>query len=132
MAVQVPPVGDHWLHEIKHDGFRLMVRRDRDRVRLFTRNGHDWAARYPAIVGAAAQVQARSFLIDGEAVVTDERGVAAFDLLRGRAYQTHAFLWAFDLLDLDGPSATCRSTGARTVSRPCSSARRSAWNSTTM
>ena len=44
MSVPVPPVGDHWLHEIKHDGFRLMVRRDGDRVRLFTRNGHDWAA----------------------------------------------------------------------------------------
>jgi ATP-dependent DNA ligase len=41
--VQVTPTGADWLHEIKHDGFRLMVRRDGARVRLFTRNGYDWA-----------------------------------------------------------------------------------------
>jgi ATP-dependent DNA ligase len=38
------------VHEIKHDGYRLMVRRDGSRV---TRNGHDWADRYPAIADAA-------------------------------------------------------------------------------
>jgi ATP-dependent DNA ligase len=36
------PSGDLWLHEIKHDGFRMLVRRDAAGVRLFTRNGHDW------------------------------------------------------------------------------------------
>jgi ATP-dependent DNA ligase len=51
-SVQVPPAGRDWLHEIKHDGFRLMVRRAADRVRLFTRNGHDWAARYPPLPSA--------------------------------------------------------------------------------
>jgi ATP-dependent DNA ligase len=63
----VPPTGADWLHEIKHDGYRLMVRRVAGRAHLFTRNGHDWAARYPAI-GA---LRARSFPIDGEAVVAD-------------------------------------------------------------
>ena len=48
-----------------------MVRRDGGRVRLFTRTGHDWAARYPAIAAAAAALPARSFLVDGEAVVGD-------------------------------------------------------------
>jgi len=48
-----PPSGPLWIHEIKHDGYRLMVRRDSARVRCFTRNGHDWASRFPAI-GAAA------------------------------------------------------------------------------
>jgi bifunctional non-homologous end joining protein LigD len=47
------PAGPEWLHEIKHDGYRLIVVRDGARVRLFTRNGHDWASRYPLIVEAA-------------------------------------------------------------------------------
>ena len=38
-----PPSGPDWVHEIKHDGYRLMVRRDGPRVRCFTKNGHDWA-----------------------------------------------------------------------------------------
>jgi ATP-dependent DNA ligase len=45
-----PPSGPLWVHEIKHDGYRLMVRRDGSRGRCFTRNGHDWADRFPAIV----------------------------------------------------------------------------------
>jgi len=47
-----PPSGPLWVHEIKHDGYRLMVRRDGLRVRCFTRNGYDWADRFPAIVDA--------------------------------------------------------------------------------
>ena len=64
-----PPSGPLWVHEIKHDGYRLMVRRDGSRVRCFTRNGHDWADRFPAIVDAAQRLKAPSFLIDGEAVI---------------------------------------------------------------
>jgi ATP-dependent DNA ligase len=97
--VKAPPASGDWLH-IKHDGYRLMVQRAGVRVRLFTRNGHDWAARYSAIVTAAAALQARSFLIDGEAVIADARGVASFNLLRGRAREQPAFLWAF------GPAIT--------------------------
>jgi bifunctional non-homologous end joining protein LigD len=41
-----PPAGSNWIHEIKHDGFRLMARRDPVGIRLITRRGHDWAARY--------------------------------------------------------------------------------------
>jgi bifunctional non-homologous end joining protein LigD len=48
-----PPTGPDWVHEIKHDGYRLMVQRDGARVRCFTRNGHDWADRFSAIVEAA-------------------------------------------------------------------------------
>ncbi|WP_081851336.1 hypothetical protein [Bradyrhizobium sp. URHD0069] len=60
-----PPSGPLWVHEIKHDGYRLTVRRDGSRVRCFTRNGHDWADRFPAIVDAALRIKAQSFLIDG-------------------------------------------------------------------
>ena len=48
-----PPSGPLWVHEIKHDGYRLMVRRDGARVRCFTSNGHDWSDRFPAIVEAS-------------------------------------------------------------------------------
>jgi bifunctional non-homologous end joining protein LigD len=63
-----PPTGPGWLHEIKHDGFRLMARRDAASVRLLTRNGYNWSARFPAILETASALQAHSCLIDGEAV----------------------------------------------------------------
>jgi bifunctional non-homologous end joining protein LigD len=69
-----PPSGPLWVHEIRHDGYRLMVRRDGLRVRCFTRNGHDWADRFPAIVDAALRIKAQSFLIDGEAVIIGDDG----------------------------------------------------------
>jgi hypothetical protein len=58
--VATPHTGPDWFHEIKHDGIRLLVRRDGDCVRAFTRNGNDWTARYPAIVAAASALRARS------------------------------------------------------------------------
>jgi ATP-dependent DNA ligase len=64
-----PPAGPDWVHEIKHDGYRLQVRREGDAVRLFTRRGYDWSGRYPAIASTAAQLRATSFTLDGEAVV---------------------------------------------------------------
>jgi bifunctional non-homologous end joining protein LigD len=97
-----PPSGPGGLHEIKHDGFRMMVRRDAAGVRLLTRNGHDWAARYPQISEAASALQVRSFLIDGEAVVCDGDGMPSFDRLRYRRADGAVFLFAFDLLEING------------------------------
>jgi ATP-dependent DNA ligase len=57
------------VHEIKHDGYRPIVRRDGATVRLFTRRGYDWTDRYPAIATAAGKPRAKSFTMDGEAVV---------------------------------------------------------------
>ena len=51
-AAGCPPSGPDWIHEIKHDGFRLMVRQDSVGIRLLTGNGHDWSDRYPLIVEA--------------------------------------------------------------------------------
>src|SRR5215831_10626298 len=69
-----PPSGTGWVHEIKHDGYRLIVRRNGPTVRLYTRNAYDWTARLPAIAAAAAQIEAKSFTIDGEAVVLGPPG----------------------------------------------------------
>jgi bifunctional non-homologous end joining protein LigD len=98
-----PPSGPNWIHEIKHDGYRMMARRDGERVRLLTRNGNDWSERFPAIVAAVEALDIGSCLIDGEVVACDERGLAVFDLLRNdRLIKREAHLIAFDLLELDG------------------------------
>jgi hypothetical protein len=96
-----PPAGPEWVHEIKHDGFRLIVCRRAGRVRLFTRRGFDWSERYPLIV-AAADALTQDATMDGEVVVCDDAGVANFERLQGRAHDRAAFLYAFDLLELDG------------------------------
>jgi ATP-dependent DNA ligase len=67
------PAGKDWLHEIKYDGYRLIVHRDGDRVRLLTNNGHDYTKRYPWIAEAALKNRQKSFVIDGEAVVLGRR-----------------------------------------------------------
>jgi bifunctional non-homologous end joining protein LigD len=97
-----PPSGTNWLHEIKHDGYRLMARRDSGGIRLLTRNGHDWASRYPLVVEAVNHLKVRSCLIDGEVVCCDVQGVATFQMLRHRRNERQAFLYAFDLLELNG------------------------------
>jgi bifunctional non-homologous end joining protein LigD len=97
-----PPAGRDWVHEIKHDGYRLLVRRVGDQVRLFTRRGYDWSGRYPAIAVTAMLLRARSFTLDGEAVVCGSDGVAIFDALHRRGTVSEAMLYAFDLLELDG------------------------------
>jgi ATP-dependent DNA ligase len=99
---KAPPSGPDWLHEIKHDGFRIMARRDAAGVRLFTRNGHDFGKRFPLVVTAVAALPARSCLIDGEVIVSDDAGLAVFELLRSWRYDYAAVLCAFDLLELDG------------------------------
>ena len=101
-TAKTPPTGGAWLHEIKHDGFRMLVRRDAAGVRLFTRNGHDWTGRFPLIAAAANALKARSCLIDGEAVACDEEGRPVFDRLRYRRDDRRVFLYAFDLIELDG------------------------------
>ena len=97
-----PPSGPLWVHEIKHDGYRLIMRRDGARVRCFTRNGHDWADRFPAIVDAALRINATSFLIDGEAVIARDDGTPDFHALRSRRRSHEAVLYAFDLIEHDG------------------------------
>jgi bifunctional non-homologous end joining protein LigD len=96
------PSGRDWVHEIKLDGFRMMVRRDPAGMRLLTRNGYDWTARFPLITAAAQALRAQSFLIDGEAVACDGDGVPVFDRLRYRRQDGRVFLYAFDLLELNG------------------------------
>jgi bifunctional non-homologous end joining protein LigD len=100
-GVKVP---DHpeWFHEVKHDGYRLIVQREGQRVRLFTRNGHDWSSRYPRIVEAALRNRNSSFVVDGEAVLLGVDGVSDFSGLHSRKHDTEVEFYAFDMMVSDG------------------------------
>jgi bifunctional non-homologous end joining protein LigD len=117
-----PPSGPGWIHDIKHDGFRILARRDGADVRLITRHGNDFTSRFPFIATAVSKFRVRSCLIDGEAIVCDENGLAVFDLIRGHGAGESAVLSAFDLLELDGKdlrrSPTSISRKSRGEDRP--------------
>jgi len=99
------PTGPQWAYEIKHDGFRFICRRDGDRVGVFSRRGNDYINRVPRIAEALASLRVKSVTLDGEGVVCGADGVSDFDRLRaavGRLGSRRVFLYAFDILELDG------------------------------
>jgi ATP-dependent DNA ligase len=105
MMSRTVPTGAGWAYEIKHDGFRFFCRRDGERVRCYSRGGHDWSAQLPAIVGAMRALPVTSVTLDGEVVICGADGVSQFDRMRavfGRHGSREAFLYAFDLLELNG------------------------------
>ena len=120
---KVVPAGREWLHELKMDGYRLIVQRDGDRVRLYTRNGYDWSHRYPWIVESALRNRTKQFVIDGEAVVLGVDGNSNFDALHTGKQDHEVQLYAFDLLALDGddvrslPLSTRKTSLARLLAR---------------
>jgi ATP-dependent DNA ligase len=96
------PSGSEWLHEIKHDGFRVIARKKGAQVRLYSRPGNDLTYRFPLIVERLARLRSRSCIIDGEAVACDESGVTSFNRVRYRRHDESIFLYAFDLIELNG------------------------------
>src|SRR3954463_12393883 len=76
------PAGQEWLHELKHDGYRVQLRLQDGGAALLTRNGHDWTHRFRGLPQAARDLQADMALIDGEIVVLDENGVSSFARLK--------------------------------------------------
>jgi ATP-dependent DNA ligase len=97
-----PPSGSEWLHEIKHDGFRVIARKTDGRVTLYSRLGNDLTYRFPLIVEAIGRLRARSCIIDGEAVACRDDGMADFNRIRYRHHDADVFLYAFDLIELNG------------------------------
>jgi bifunctional non-homologous end joining protein LigD len=103
------PSGDGWVHEIKFDGYRLQARIDGQSIKLLTRKGLDWTAKFRPIAEALRSLGLGSALLDGEVVVEDDAGVSSFpslqaDLKAGR-FDRMAF-YAFDLLYIDGYDLT--------------------------
>lgn len=109
LLVAEPPNGPEWTFEVKWDGYRLAVHKELDGVRVVTRGGHDWTDRFPAIAKAAAEMEAQTLILDGEAVVLDEQGRSDFGALQlalggrgGKRRASEALFYAFDLLYLNG------------------------------
>jgi ATP-dependent DNA ligase len=107
------PSGGLWIHEIKHDGFRIIARKDGDRVRLYNRPGNDLTYRFPLIVESLARLRSRSCIIDGEAVACDDNGLPSFNRIRYRRHDASVFLFAFDLIELrrSAPRSARRAQG---------------------
>ncbi|MDB5513168.1 MAG: ligase, partial [Enterovirga sp.] len=106
--VATVPEGPNWVHEIKWDGYRLIVFKTDEGVRVTTRRGHDWTARFPGIAEAVAALPADTVILDGEAIIEGPNGTADFSALQNALSDEHgkvartALLYAFDLLFLDG------------------------------
>ncbi len=103
--VLAAPPGDEWLHEIKYDGYRVLAVLEAGAVRLLTRNGKDWTARYEAVVRELEALPADTAIVDGEVVVVLPDGRTSFQALQnvqsGEPSGVLRFM-GFDLLHLDG------------------------------
>jgi bifunctional non-homologous end joining protein LigD len=105
VATRIPPADNRWVHEIKHNGYRIQARIDGGKVKLLTRTGLDWTVRFRPIESTLKKLPVGSALLDGEIVVQDENGISSFaglqaDLKSGRKDRLAYFV--FDLLYLEG------------------------------
>ncbi|MDE3873021.1 non-homologous end-joining DNA ligase [Sinorhizobium meliloti] len=107
--VDKPPKGPDWAYEVKWDEYRIAVHIESGRVRILTRGGYDWTDRFPSIVDDARRLAVKTAILDGEAVVLDDKGRSDFGMLQralGRlpsAVEAGAIVfYAFDLLYLGG------------------------------
>ena len=96
--VTYPPAGPSWLHEVKHDGFRILAHKQGERVTLWSRRGADFTDRFSRIAEAVRGLSAGEALIDGEAVVFQDDGRSDFHALLTKRGWTEAAFVAFDLL----------------------------------
>ncbi|WP_461617033.1 ATP-dependent DNA ligase [Bradyrhizobium sp. 23AC] len=96
------PNGPDWIHEVKHDGYRMLVIQENERVRLLSRNGTDCTKRYPWIAEAALTNRQKQFVIDNEAVFLGVDGVSDFNALHSRKHDHEVQLYAFDILAMGG------------------------------
>ena len=110
--VKEAPDGDQWLHEIKYDGYRMHARLDHGEVRLLTRNGLNWTAKYPQIAAAVSSLRARQAYLDGELCGVRADGITSFSMIQLASDAGNAaglVFFMFDLLYLDGEYLTERS-----------------------
>ncbi len=103
--VETVPAGEKWLHEIKLDGYRMLAAIARGKVTVWSRNGHDWTRKFPALVASLAALPIKAAVIDGEVVHLLKNGVSSFSALKddlSRGDTAAVAFFAFDLLHLDG------------------------------
>jgi bifunctional non-homologous end joining protein LigD len=101
-----PPVGAHWVHELKLDGYRIQAHIDKSgKIRLFTRSGLEWTHRMPLIVRELGRLKVEHAVLDGEVVVLDADGQSSFAKLQAAFEEgaSHPLTYfVFDLLHLNG------------------------------
>ncbi len=104
-AVDAPPAGEDWLHEIKFDGYRMLIHLDRGKARLISRSGKDWTERFASVAEAAAALPVNDAVIDGELVVLMPDGTTSFQKLQNVARRGGAeplVFYSFDLPQCSG------------------------------
>jgi DNA ligase D-like protein (predicted ligase) len=106
--VHALPEGDKWIYEVKFDGYRALLMKHGEQVRLRSRNDKDLTRAYPSIGAAALRLNADSVVLDGEVVAVDAKGHPSFQALQHRAaHPGYAVVfYAFDVIHLDGRDLT--------------------------
>jgi bifunctional non-homologous end joining protein LigD len=105
--VDGPPEGGTWLHETKFDGYRIQAHINVGDVRIYTRSGQDWTDRFPTLAAGFEKLNVKDAILDGEAVVLDEKGRSDFQKLQNALKaqdQRSMFFYGFDILHFDGKS----------------------------
>lgn len=99
-----PPAGKEWLHEVKFDGYRLIVFKQKQLVKIITRNNHDWTKKFPTIVREIKKLPVENIILDGEVVVLDEKQHSNFQLLQNAIKEQTGdpfIYYVFDLIYYD-------------------------------
>jgi bifunctional non-homologous end joining protein LigD len=103
------PAGKDWLHEVKFDGYRLLIFRKGDTVKILSRNALDWTAKLPDIAAAVRERLRVDAVLDGESVILDTRGVSDFQALQNAIHSRRSasiIFFAFDVPWCDGQDLT--------------------------
>src|SRR5262245_21438845 len=127
---RAPPKGPDWVHQPKWDGYRCLIAKIGQRVRLYSKNGTEWSERLPGLVEAFAALRT-DFILDGELCLTDGRGRSDFRALHAglpqrQPHTSRMAYFAFDLLfehDVD-LRALPLSERQRDLARLCNKARK--------
>lgn len=103
------PDSEEWLHELKFDGYRLLIFINKNKIRLVTRNHNDWTDKFPSIVKAFEKISCRNAILDGELVALNDKGFSDFQLLQNAIDnfdQNPLAFYTFDLLYLNNYDIT--------------------------
>jgi len=113
--VDEPPRGEGWIFEVKYDGYRALISANGKDVRIFTRSGLDWTAKFSQIAKAVAAMQLDRALLDGEIVVIDKQGRTDFSALVAALESGKGALscFVFDLLQSGGKEFSGKALSAR-------------------
>ena len=106
--VQSLPDGREWLYELKLDGYRALIIKDGERVKILSRNQKDLTGQYPSLASGARFLKAKAAVVDGEIVAVDTSGRPSFQALQHRGVhpQHQIVFYAFDLLQVNGRDLT--------------------------